>query len=103
MPKPSPDLTHSRTLRIHDLEQVAVLFASGINPLRSEWRVERLYWVYPDSEKARTVLIALASGALRLDPSVVIGGFRKARQQLFEAKQDRANVTTADVCLVETS
>jgi hypothetical protein len=99
MPKPSPDLTQSRTLRTCDLEQAAVLFASGINPLRSEWRVERLYFVFPESEKARSVLSDLVSGALRLDPSLVIGGYRRARQQLFEAKQDRAKATRANAGL----
>ena len=99
MARPSPQPLQSRTLRIHDLEQTAVLFASGINPLRSEWRVERLYFVFPESEKACSVLTDLASGVLRLDPSLVIGGYCKARRQLFEAKQDRAKATRANAGL----
>jgi hypothetical protein len=72
---------------VHDLEQAACLYASGFAPTSSEWRDERLFLIFPDSPDVRRVLGDLASGALRLEPSVVIAGFRKARKRLWQEKE----------------
>lgn len=76
----------SPPIRVHDLEQAAVLYASGLEPLGGEWQGERLFLLFEDSAEARDALAKLATGTLRLDPSIVIAGFRKARKRLWEEK-----------------
>jgi hypothetical protein len=84
--------TISPTIRVHDLEQAACLYASGFAPTSAEWRDERLFLIFPDSLDVRRVLGDFAAGALRLDPSVVIAGFRKARKRLWEEKDRRGTL-----------
>lgn len=92
MAKPSlnviPNLPQTPALRVHDLEQAAVLYALGFQSTGTEWREARLFLIFPDSPDVRAVLGDFAAGTLRLDPSVVIAGFRKARKRLWEAKDE---------------
>jgi hypothetical protein len=75
-----------RHLKIQDLEQAAVLFASGYDVSECQWQGDRLCYLFPDSEKARAVLAQLAVGDLKMDPRVAFVGFRKARRLLWERK-----------------
>jgi len=84
--------TISTTIRVHDLEQAACLYASGFAPTSAEWRDERLFLIFPDSSDVRRVLGDLCAGTLRLDPSAVVAGFRKARKLLWEEKARRGTL-----------
>jgi hypothetical protein len=79
----------TETHRLHDIEQIALMYAIGREPLRVENDGERFFFVFAaDDETKHRIMEYVTSGAsLLLRADKAFWAYRAARKRLSEEKR----------------